>query len=135
MRRSSLDRSSEQKPRVAGAATAKPDPGERSEPGSDTQPAGMRSGRRIEGAPQAGDHVIETAGESASIAMPTSEELRSDTAPERPAATPGEIGDTGGATAQAARNEPGSRDGNRRMTRGNRLRRGLRSRRKTYRPR
>lgn len=140
MGRSSLDPSSEQKPRVRGStATGKLDPGEAPEAGSDMQEAGMRSGRRVEGAdvpagPSDLDMDAAGIGERAAI-VPETGSATSDTAPEGGFATSGEIGDTGGATAQPARNEPATRDGNRRMTRGNRLRRGLRSRRKTYRQR
>ncbi len=143
MRRSSLDHSSEQKPRVSGGpATDKLDPGDRPDKtGSDVQETGMRSGRRIEGAePEARDSDLDADRDSAGTAeraatVPETGNVPRDKTPEGTFATSGEIGDTGGATAQPARNEPGARDGNRRMTRGNRLRRGLRSRRKTYRQR
>jgi len=136
MGRSSLDRTGEQRPREGRSrGTGALGPGDTSDSGSD-----VRGGRDLGG--QSDDPLrlgrdSDDAGLDASLdsdAGRTAEraaigqnpdELPRDIAPDRGAASPGPAG-----------GESGGRDfSNRRPSRGNRLRRGLRSRRKSYRQR
>ncbi|OGA30052.1 MAG: hypothetical protein A3I01_12735 [Betaproteobacteria bacterium RIFCSPLOWO2_02_FULL_65_24] len=126
MGRSSLDRTGEQRPREGRSrGTGALGPGDTSDSGSD-----VRGGRDLGGhSDDAGldaslDSDAGRTAERAAIGQ-NPDELPRDIAPERGAASPGPAG-----------GESGGRDfSNRRPSRGNRLRRGLRSRRKSYRQR